>query len=152
MHYHFTTRDAMLKEIEECKFIEHADVHGRLYGTSCSAVDDVAANNQICILDIDVQGVRSVKKSKLNPVYVFIEPPSMQVLEQRLRGRGTETEEQIQRRLVNAKDELEYGRKPGNFDARIVNDDLSAAFLELIKQLRVHYPALPKLCAPKTSK
>ena len=152
VHYHFTTRDAMLKEIEECKFIEHADVHGRLYGTSCSAVDDVAANNQICILDIDVQGVRSVKKSKLKPVYVFIEPPSMQVLEQRLRGRGTETEEQIQRRLANAKDELEYGSTPGNFDARIVNDDLSAAFFELVEQLRAHYPELPRLGQSGVSK
>ena len=68
-----------------------------------------------------------------------------------MRGRGTETEEQVQRRLANAKGELEYGREPGNFDIRIVDDDLTSAFQELVEQLRTHYRALPKLSAPKTS-
>lgn len=76
---------------------------------SVAAVEKVQNEGKICILDIDVQGVQNVKKSTLNPHYCFIAPPSKEDLEKRLRGRGTETEEQIQTRLTNASKELEYG-------------------------------------------
>jgi guanylate kinase len=142
VHYHFTTREAMQADIDEGKFIEHADVHGKLYGTSCKAVEDVAAQARICILDIDVQGVRSVKSSTLDPVYVFVEPPSMAVLEKRLRSRGTETAEQVARRIANAAGEMEFGQKPGNFDINLVNDDLETAFKTLVSKLAADYPAL----------
>lgn len=66
-------------------------------------------SNKICILDIDTQGVQLLKKTHLNPVYVFIKPPSMKVLEDRLRGRSTETEESLQKRLSVAEKEMEYG-------------------------------------------
>ena len=70
------------------------------------AVGDVAAAGKCCILDIDVQGARLVRKSKLKAIFVFVAPPSTEVLEQRLRGRGTEKEEQIQERLKAAKEEI----------------------------------------------
>ena len=69
-----------------------------MYGTSKSAVNDVLNSGKICILDIDVQGVKAVKETDLTPLLVFIKPPSLEVLEERLRSRGTETEESL--RLV----------------------------------------------------
>ena len=68
---------------------------GNMYGTSKSAVNDVLNSGKICILDIDVQGVKAVKKTDLTPLLVFIKPPSLEVLEERLRSRGTETEESL---------------------------------------------------------
>ena len=77
--YHFTTREAMQRSIDSGNFLEYADVHGRFYGTSYRAVLSVTKqDNRICILDIDMQGVRSVKKSRvLNPMYIYVAPPSM---------------------------------------------------------------------------
>ncbi|GMH54491.1 hypothetical protein TrRE_jg5498 [Triparma retinervis] len=100
--YYFTTRDQMQQGVEDGKFIEYADVHGNMYGTSFEAVQRVREGGKICVLDIDIQGCKNVKKSKLNPRYCFIRPPSMEVLEDRLRDRGTETEQDVQRRLGNA--------------------------------------------------
>ena len=74
------------------EFIETAEFSGNQYGTSKQAVQDVLQSGKICILDIDVLGVKAVKKTDLDPKYVFIKPPSLQVLEHRLRARGTETE------------------------------------------------------------
>ena len=74
------------------EFIETAEFSGNQYGTSKQAVQDVLQSGKICILDIDVQGVKAVKKTDLDPKYVFIKPPSLHILEQRLRARGTETE------------------------------------------------------------
>jgi guanylate kinase len=72
-------------------------------------VEDVQRSNKICILDIDTQGVKLIKETSLNPIFIFMKPPSMEVLEQRLRGRNTESEESLQKRLLTAKAEMEYG-------------------------------------------
>jgi hypothetical protein len=84
---------------------------GNLYGTTFAAVQSVTNQGQICVLDIDVQGTRSIKAASLDPspAYIFIKPPNMEELEKRLRGRGTESEEKIQKRLANAAGELAYG-------------------------------------------
>jgi guanylate kinase len=97
---------------------------------------------RICILDIDVQGVRKVKASSLRPRYLFVAPPSLEELERRLRGRGTETEEAVQVRLGNAAAELAYGTAPGNFDRVVVNNDLEACFAEVVAAFREWYPQL----------
>jgi len=128
IHYHFTTVEQIQKEIKEGKFVENANVHGNLYGTSKEAIDVVLKSGKICILDIDVQGADQVKKSSLKPYYVFIAPPSLADLEQRLRGRKTETEESIQKRLRNAVGEIDYMNKPGFWDLIIINDDLSKTY------------------------
>ena len=92
---------------------------------------DVLNHGKLCLLDIDSQGVKNVKKTDLNPLYIFIKPPNMQVLEQRLRCRGTETEEAIRKRLDAADMEMAYGDTPGNYDYVIVNDDLDVAYEQL---------------------
>ena len=132
----------MKKEIDDGKFIEYAEVHGNYYGTSIQAVESVKGQGKICILDIDVQGVRNVKKSSLEPRYVFIAPPSMEILESRLRSRGTEKEEDIVKRLGNAAAELEYGNKEGNMDRVFVNDNLDATFAKVVECFKEWYPNL----------
>jgi guanylate kinase len=134
--YHFTQRDVMEKEVEAGKFIESAIIHGNMYGTSIRAVEAVAEQGKVCIMEIDVQGCESVKKTHLNPRYVFIAPPSMEVLEQRLRGRGTETEDVVLIRLNTARAEMVYMDKPGFFDKVIVNDNLDRALNELKEYLK----------------
>lgn len=86
---------------------------------------------KVCVLDIEIEGVKQVRNSHLNPILVFIEPPSIKELEQRLRNRKTETEESLLKRLNTAKIELEYGLTPGNFDVVIHNLHLKQAYTEL---------------------
>lgn len=73
-------------------------------------MEDVVREGKVCVLDIDVQGVKQIKQTDLNAVYIFLKPPSIQTLEKRLRERGTETEETLQRRLNVARQEIEYGK------------------------------------------
>lgn len=150
VHYHFSTRQAVQRGIDIGDFIEYAEVHGNLYGTSFDAVHSVAQSGRICILDIDIQGIKGVKDSTLDPYYIFVAPPSMELLEKRLRDRGTETEEAVRIRTANAAKEVEYGRQPGNFDAVVVNDDLDKAFLRLLDLLRQWYPHLPMIYRPSS--
>lgn len=131
VHYHFTQHKVMELEVQEGKFLESANVHGNMYGTSIAAVEAVADAGKRCILDIDVQGARSVRNSTLNALFIFICPPSFEELERRLRGRGTEKEEDVQKRLRTAKAELEQGRNSNLFDHILVNDDLDACYLNL---------------------
>jgi guanylate kinase len=132
-HYHFTTKEAFEAEIAAGKFIEHAYVHGNIYGTSFKAVEHVQKDNKCCVLDIDVQGARQVKASPLKAMIVFIAPPDVKTLEKRLRGRGTETEEQIRLRTANSLAEMESVKNErGLYDAVLTNDD----FKECLEALR----------------
>ncbi|XP_012225793.1 guanylate kinase isoform X3 [Linepithema humile] len=127
-HYHFTDKKKMQEQIKNGEFIENATYSGNLYGTSKKAVEEVHRLGQICVLDIDVQGVKQIKSSLLKPFYIFVKPPSLMELERRLRARNTETEESLKRRLAVAKTELEYGETPGNFDIIIENDNFEKAY------------------------
>ncbi|EOA98236.1 Guanylate kinase, partial [Anas platyrhynchos] len=129
--YHFVTREEMKKEIDAGEFLEHAEFSGNMYGTSKAAVQAVQAQNQICVLDVDIQGVKNIKRTDLNPIYISVQPPSMDVLEKRLRDRQTETEESLLKRLSAARVDLELSKEPGLFDLVIVNDDLEKAYSEL---------------------
>ncbi|XP_069585199.1 guanylate kinase isoform X2 [Ranitomeya imitator] len=129
--YHFVTREEMQRGIDNGDFIEHAVFSGNMYGTSKVAVQAVQAQNQICILDIDMQGVKNIKKTELNPIYISIQPPSVQVLEKRLRDRKTESEESLQKRLQAARDDMEISKEPGLFDEVIINDNLEEAYSRL---------------------
>mmetsp|Transcript_5586 Transcript_5586/g.5775 ORF Transcript_5586/g.5775 Transcript_5586/m.5775 type:complete len:294 (+) Transcript_5586:64-945(+) len=140
VHYHFVEKQAMEIAIANGEFIEFANVHTNIYGTSYAAVQKVQSEGKICILDIDIQGVQQVKKSSLQCKYIFINPPSVAVLEQRLRGRGTETEEKVKVRLANAKGEMDYGAVNGNFDAIVINDDLDTAVKTVIDMVSEWYP------------
>ena len=130
-HYHFTTAEQIKSDVAKGKFIEHAEVHGRHYGTSVAAVETVREQGKICILDIDVQGCRAARAKELVAKYVFIAPPSVEELEKRLRGRGTEEEAAIVTRLGNAMKEIQAKDEKGLFDAVIVNDQLDRAYAEL---------------------
>ncbi|MBR5839256.1 MAG: guanylate kinase [Victivallales bacterium] len=124
--YHFLTIDEFKRRIDAGDFLEWAEVHGNYYGTLKQEVKPRVINGQDIILDIDVQGMRLVRKSVLSEpewspsvISVFLAPPSLAALEQRLRGRGTETEESIQKRLGNAAKELAAWRE---YDYIVVND------------------------------
>ena len=129
--YHFVDKEKMQQLIDAGEFIENATFSGNNYGTSKASVEDVLNSGKICILDIDVQGVKAVKNTDLTPMFVFIKPPSLETLEERLRARGTETEESLSKRLGAAAAEMEYGETEGNFDTIIVNDDLETAYINL---------------------
>ncbi|XP_043116700.1 guanylate kinase isoform X1 [Puntigrus tetrazona] len=131
--YHYVTREVMQAAIAQGEFIENAEFSGNMYGTSKAAVQAVQAKNLICILDIDMQGVKNIKRTDLNPIYVSIQPPSMETLEKRLRDRKTESEESLQKRLHAAKVDMEIskGKEPGLFDVLIINDDLDLAYGKL---------------------
>jgi len=131
VHYHFIKREDMLESIDLGLFLEHAHVHGNIYGTSIDAVKKVASMGRCCVLDIDVQGARQVRKSGLDAIFVFIAPPSEEELVTRLKGRGTDTEESIAVRVANAKQEMESIQEPGLFDFLIVNEDLDSAKQQL---------------------
>merc|ERR1712001_307420 len=141
VNYFFTDRENMTKAIENGDFIETAEFSGNMYGTSKAAVETVSASGKICILDIDRQGVIQIKETNLNPLYVFIHPPSVEDLEKRLRGRGTETEESLQKRLSAAKVEMEYGTLE-NFNKVVVNDDIDKVEEELVDFLNPHIEEL----------
>ncbi|XP_042353235.1 guanylate kinase-like [Plectropomus leopardus] len=126
--YHYVTREVMQTGIDNNEFIESAEFSGNMYGTSKAAVQDVQAKNLICILDIDMQGVRNIKRTDLSPIYISIQPPSMAILENRLRLRKTESEESLQRRLHAAKVDMELSKEPGMFDVVIINDNLDEAY------------------------
>eukprot|EP00271_Cylindrocystis_brebissonii_P011713 TRINITY_DN29633_c0_g1_i1.p1 TRINITY_DN29633_c0_g1~~TRINITY_DN29633_c0_g1_i1.p1 ORF type:complete len:361 (+),score=65.05 TRINITY_DN29633_c0_g1_i1:338-1420(+) len=128
VHYHFAEKEAMQAEIDAGGFLESANVHGNLYGTSRAAVETVGKSGKICILDIDVQGARQVKDSGFPIISIFINPPSFEELERRLRGRGTESEQQIEKRLSAARKEM---AESVWFDHVIVNEDLEAASAKL---------------------
>ncbi|KAL0756354.1 hypothetical protein Bca101_094022 [Brassica carinata] len=138
VHYHFTDKTVMEKEINDGKFLEFASVHGNLYGTSIESVEVVTDSGKRCILDIDVQGARSVKSSSLDAVFIFVCPPSMKELEDRLRARGTETEEQIQKRLRNAEAEIKAGKSSGIFEHILYNDNLEECYKNLKNLLGIN--------------
>ncbi len=217
VHYHFVTKEYMLSKLNgNCGneindredrnnnnfFVEYAQVHGNLYGTSFQSIydasssssmsekEDLDARRRECLLDIDVKGVRSIKEFQLrqtreivqmispmnnmniirlgkerstqqyvtqppnpppvsnnnnscsshaqqlpllDPKFIFIAPPTLEVLRERLSNRNTETPESLELRLRNAGEEMDYGMTAGNFDAVIVNDDLDRACEEFIK-------------------
>lgn len=142
MHYNFVEIEAMKAAIANAEFLETAEVHGNLYGTSWESMRSIQRRGKRALLDIDVQGVKNIKEIEslsLKPKYVFIAPPSMDVLAERLVGRGTESPESLARRTANARAEVEYGFSEGNFDAIVVNNDLEASTKEFAKVIQDLY-------------
>lgn len=140
VHYHFVSQQDFETEDVSSRFIEWAQVHGNFYGTSWEALRSVQSRGKRALLDIDVQGVQRLKMMDSGrhnagtlflPRFIFIAPPSLDTLQERLTARGTESPESLRRRVANAKAEVDYGLEHGNFDAVIVNDDLLRAGKEL---------------------
>jgi guanylate kinase len=126
--YHFVDEGEFRRMIDAGELIEWAQVHGAFYGTPLRNVVDAAARGQFLLLDIDVQGARQIRGKVADAVFVFVLPPSGRALVQRLRGRGSEDDARVQRRLRNALEEL---RTAAEFDRVVVNDDLSAAVADV---------------------
>ena len=124
VHYHFMTVEKYNELIEQDAFVEHAQVHGNYYGTLRSEVYSRLERGENVVLDIDVQGALNVIASEKEKVSIFILPPSMKVLRERLTGRGTETQEAIDRRLNNAIWELS---QKDHYEYKVINDDLDEA-------------------------
>lgn len=128
VNYFFLSKDEFQKCIDEDKFLEWAEFAGNRYGTKKKFINQCLSEGKDVILEIDTKGALQVKKQMLDAVLIFIAPPSLETLENRLRGRHTEDEATIQKRLNEVKQELERAE---NFDFKIVNDDLERAISEL---------------------
>ncbi len=128
VNYFFMTKEDFKDCIENDKFLEWAEFAGNFYGTKKKFINQCLAEGKDIILEIDTQGALQVKKQMPEAVLIFICPPSLEDLEKRLRGRHTEEEEAIQKRLEAVKEELSRAE---NFDYKIVNDDLDNAITEL---------------------
>jgi guanylate kinase len=123
--YHFLSEEDFDRRVARGEFVEHAEYAGNRYGTLKSELHRPARG---IVLEIDVQGARQARERVPEAVLIFIEPPSFEDLERRLAGRAADRPEQIERRLAAARDELAAA---GEFDHRVVNDDLDRALEEL---------------------
>jgi len=126
--YHFLSEQDFQAMIEADEFVEWAEVHGHLYGTSRKAVEEALDDGRFLILDIDVQGALQIRQRVADAVLVFVLPPSADVLVERLRERGTEGEDTVTRRIENARGELEQASQ---FDYIVVNENLDQAIDEV---------------------
>lgn len=129
-HYFFVTPEEFAFMRQRGEFLEYADVHGNQYGTHRKTVERALASGRDVILEIDVQGAAQVKRQIPDAILIFIEPPSLAVLEERLRKRSTEQEESLSRRLADAYDEL---RQKRSFDGVVVNDVVDRAVEEVLQ-------------------
>ena len=127
--YHFVDVATFKQMIAQGDFLEWAEVHGNFYGTSKSWISSEMAAGRDVLLEIDWQGAQQVRQHFPQAIGVFILPPSLEVLAQRLHGRGTDAEEVIARRLAAAGEEM---RHVGEFDYVIINDDLEQALADLL--------------------
>ncbi|MDI9587575.1 MAG: guanylate kinase [Gleimia sp.] len=128
-HYHFLTREDFQRLIDEDQLLEWATVHGlNNYGTLRAPIEKALAEGRPALLEIDLAGVRQVRQKMPEARYIFIAPPSWDELVSRLRGRGSESEEEMARRLETARVELEAASE---FDHIVVNDEVERTVAEL---------------------
>ncbi|MFZ5446960.1 MAG: guanylate kinase [Myxococcota bacterium] len=127
--YHFVDTTTFRQMIERNEFVEWAEVYSNFYGSSKQVISHSYRPGGIGVFDIDVQGGNSIKRKYPDAVCIFILPPSMEELERRLRSRGTDAEEVIQRRMLQARSECERGAS--TYDYLIINDRLDDAFQQL---------------------
>ena len=130
VEYYFFSADEFRQMISEDKFVEYEEVYaGSFYGTLKSEVERIWAKGHVIIFDIDVQGGVNLKRIFGDQAFsVFIQAPSVEVLRERLVGRGTDTAEAIERRVAKAASEMEFAA--GKFDHVLINDDLTKTFAE----------------------
>jgi len=128
--YHFVDERTFKRLVSENFFAEWALVHGSLYGTPSGPIEDALREGKKVVLDVDVQGGVALKRHFPHAITVFLLPPSEEELVRRLRGRGTEAEEEIETRLTNANRELTYKEQ---YDHQMVNDEIDHTVDELAK-------------------
>ncbi len=126
--YHFVDDETFIKMLGEAQFLESAEVHGSRYGTSQSAVDGPLQAGSDVILEIDWQGAEQVRRLFPNAVSIFVLPPSIETLEQRLNSRGQDSQETISRRVSAARAEMSH---VGEFDYVTINDQFDVALQDI---------------------
>ena len=124
INYHFITKEDFLKRVEQKDFLEYAEVYGNYYGTPKSKVEEMLESGKNVILEIDIQGALKVKENFKEGVFIFILPPSMEELKQRIIKRGSETPESLMRRFKSAYQEINYISK---YNYAVVNDIVDVA-------------------------
>ena len=128
VNYYFTTTEEFVKRVEEGDFLEHAEVYGNYYGTPKSSVEKMLEQGKDVILEIDIQGALKVKENCEEGIFIFILPPSMEELKQRIIKRGSETPESLMTRFKSAYKEINYISK---YNYAVVNDEVDLAVKKL---------------------
>ena len=128
-HYYFVDKNTFTAMVENGEFLEHADVFGNFYGTSKQSVDQLLEAGSSVVLEIDWQGARQVRQIYPQASSIFILPPSISILEERLRSRGQDSEKVIARRMSEAKSEMSHYSEYGYL---VINDDMAQATQQLI--------------------
>lgn len=123
-HYYFVNREYFEKKISENKMLEYAEYANNFYGTPKDPVDEMLSAGKSVILKIEVQGAEKIRKLYPDVISIFLMPPSMKALEERLRGRNSEDEEVIQHRLVIAREEI---KRASEYDYIVINDTVENA-------------------------
>ena len=155
--YHFVSRESFLSMAKHGEFLESAEVYGNLYGTSQTWISEEIAKGRDILLELDWQGAAQIRRIFPDCISVFVLPPSMAVLEQRLRGRGKDDAEVISKRLAAVNDDVAH---VAEFDYVIINDNLDEALQELnaivlsarlkcARQLAVHQALINQLQYPE---
>ncbi len=126
--YFFLTKKEFQKLLSEDGLVEHEQIYSEYYGTPRSEIDKALASGENIVFDVDVNGALSIKNKYPEAVLIFIRPPSVETLRERLKGRGSESEEQVERRMARVPMELEKSRL---FDYIVVNDRLERAVNEV---------------------
>lgn len=126
--YRFLDAETFRRLIREGAFIEHAEVHGNMYGTLRKPMEEALSRGEVYLLEIDVQGALQLRALEEPGLYIFVAPPDMEILRRRLVGRGTDAPEVIERRLKKAEDEM---RERVKYDHVVTNDDLERALGEV---------------------
>ena len=130
VNYFYLTQEEFDNAVAQDEFLEWAKFSGKCYGTKKSYIEECLANQKNVLLEIDTQGALQIKEKMPEALLIFIAPPSFEELEARLRGRHTETEEAIQKRLTCVKSELENSKQ---YDYVIVNDKVENAVEKILK-------------------
>ena len=134
--YNFVSKEDFKQAIDDGEFIEWAEVYGNYYGSSASWTEDTLQQGKDVLFDIDVQGGEQIRTRFPNACLVFLLPPSMDVLEERLRGRGTDDDETIDKRLTAARVEIQAGLD--KYDYVLTNETLDRALFDLTSIVRAH--------------
>jgi guanylate kinase len=132
-HYHFVSRESFEEMLERGDFLESAEVYGNFYGTSQPWIEASRKTGKDILLEIDWQGAAQVRKLIPEAIGIFILPPSVEALRQRLTGRGQDSGEVIQRRVAAAREDISH---VGEFDYVIINDDFNTALQDLLAAVR----------------
>lgn len=134
--YYFVTREEFENRINSGKFLEHAEFVGNYYGTPLDKVEEKLAAGKEVVLEIEVQGALQVRQKCPDAVFIFLAPPSKKALYERLRGRGTESEEKIQQRIEKANKEFKLAHK---YDYIVINDDVANAADRIMAIIRAEH-------------